>query len=148
MRFEGGQELATALRGMPDRVSKRIMAEALRDGAEPIRQRMADLAPRGPEAPHFADQIVISAARATDDREGGIAVGPAKGSKPYYSGFIEFGTVHLRARPFARPAFDATVGAALAIINRALWVALAGRGIGRTSSSSGPISGGPGGSIL
>lgn len=53
-----------------------------------------------------------------------------------HNSFLEFGTIFMGARPFARPAFDAGVSKALAEIVRATWTALAARGISRSSTSS------------
>lgn len=148
MHFEGGQALAQALRTLPDRVSRRVVKEALTDGAEPIRARMEANAHHGNVAPHIAENMVIGTARRSDTPDGtGVAVGPRKGQF-FYGYFLEFGTRKMSARPFARPAFDGEAQGALTIIGRALWTALAGRGIGRTvRDTSGPISAGPGGRI-
>lgn len=100
-----------------------------------------------------------------DDKRQAVAVGPARlltgahsvigrdGSHrtigySFYSLFQEFGTIHHAAQPFARPAFDETAKTSLGIIGKAAWRELAGRGIGRSHSSRGPISGGEGGSTL
>lgn len=145
MRFEGGQELAAALRTLPSRVSKRIVKEALTDGAEPMRRRMSALAPREPGAPDIADNIVTGTARG---EEGGVSVGPRKGLF-FYGVFLEFGTIKMGAEPFMRPAFDSDALTGLGIIGQRLWQALAGRGIGRSvRDTSGPISAGPGGNFL
>lgn len=150
-RIEGGKELADALNRLPARVGARVKREVLKDIAEPMRARMGQFAPRAPGAPDIADNMVISNARfvggeKTDAHMQAVAVGPATGF--YYSVFLEYGTVHMSAQPFARPAFDAEAPKALQELSRRLWVELAGRGIGRTGTSSGPISGGSGGSTL
>lgn len=146
--FEGGEDLARALSSLPSRVSKGIMKEALTDGAEPMRKRMAALAPRRPPAPDIADNIVVGTARGSDAKEGGVAVGPAKGLF-FYGVFLEFGTVKMSAQPFMRPAFDSDALTGLTIIGQRLWQALAGRGLGgRSVTATAPIAGGPGGRRL
>lgn len=151
VRFEGGKELAAALNSLPPRVRGSKAREVLRDAAEPMRALMGKLAPREPGPPDMADSMTISNVRKvdgarTDDKSQAVAVGPSKDA--YYAKFQEFGTVHHSAQPFARPAFDSEAGKALKEIGRRLWVELAARGIGRSVTGSGPISGGEGGSVL
>lgn len=151
LRIEGGQELARNLNALPARVSRRIMNEALRDAAEPMRARMAALAPREPGAPDLADNIVVSVAQRIgsteggawrprfDDKEAAVAVGPAKN---YFYGLMqEFGTVRHGAQPFARPAFSSEASKALSILTAALWTAIAGRGGIQIGTSNVPVSG-------
>lgn len=153
LRLEGGAELAATLRALPTRVSRNVQKEALFAAAEPMRSRMARLAPREPGAPDLADNIVISGGRGGTDKLTGlekaisVAVGPSKGF--FYGFFQEFGTSRHGAQPFARPAFDSEAPKAVQALARALWVELAGRGINPSmKTSDGPVSGGPGGSTL
>lgn len=138
-RFEGGKELAAALGKLPERVSRRIATEVLMDVAEPMRSKMESAAPRGDEAPHLADNIIVSAVRAKRDDFGSlsgpsVAIGPMKGIE--HGHLQEFGTVHHGPQPFARPAFDSEAQRTLAEINRRLWVELAGKGIHRPTVSA------------
>jgi HK97 gp10 family phage protein len=146
LKFEGGAELQQALAALPDRVSRRITFAALRDAAEIMRQRMADNAPDTTGGGvHLADQILVKAARVPGNIPA-VAVGPSKGT--FYGGFLEFGTVKLSARPFARPAFDTTVDTVINEIGRLLWLELAAKGVHRTARVSGPVIAGPGGTGL
>lgn len=163
-RVEGGRELADALRGLAPRVRRSVAREALRDVAEPMRLQMARLAPRGQDAPHLADNIVISNATKRDLKGAdaiGVRVGPARlfhgayavrgrsgrtrtvGSS-VYAYFQEWGTSRHGAQPFMRPAFDATVQAVTGALGKVLWPILASRGAQRTARVNAPISGGPG----
>jgi len=144
--FTGGVELAATLEKLPQRVSTRIQREALMDAAEPMRKRMAQLAPFEPGKPDLRDAMTISAARGTDVRETAVAVGPSKAG--FYGSFLELGTKFLQARPFVRPAFDENVQRSLALIGAAMWTALAARGIGRSATSSGPVQSGGGRGLL
>lgn len=135
MHFEGGEELAAALDRLSTRVSRRLLREALIEGAEPIRRRAGHLAPRAPGAPDLADNIGISVSRSED--EATIAVGPTQGF--FYGLFQEYGTVHHRAQPFMRPAFESEANRALGIVGQALWRELAGRGVSRSGSVDGPM---------
>jgi HK97 gp10 family phage protein len=138
--FEGGKELADALGQLSPRVSKKVVREALIDAAEPMRARMAQLAPRRPPQPDMADHIVISVVRGEDALETAVAVGPAK--EFFYGGFQELGTAHHAAQPFARPAFDEKSPSALKAFAEAVWLALTARGVRQaTTISDQPVSG-------
>ena len=125
MDFPGdGMQLARQLRALPELLTKAIVLAALERGAEPIRQRMSELAPRGPDAPHLADSMTVtrlSASRAASeaDTDFAVAIGPAKDF--FYGSFWEFGWRYHSAHPFMRPAFDEKAQVALQIIGQELW---------------------------
>jgi len=146
VKFTGGVELAATLEKLPQRVSTRIQREALMDAAEPMRKRMAQLAPFEPGKPDLRDAMTISNARGQDARETAVAVGPSKAG--FYGSFLELGTKFIHARPFVRPAFDENVQKSLGILGAAMWTALAARGIGRSGSSSTPVQSGGGSGLL
>lgn len=127
MTFTGRQALAAALRALPDAVSLKVQREALKAGAEPMRAMAASLAPRGPDAPHIADNIVIGIPTGqladVSDEAAVVAVGPEK--KYFYGFFWEFGWIFHPAHPFMRPAFDTQAQVALTIIGRQLWASIA-----------------------
>jgi HK97 gp10 family phage protein len=127
MKLNGGPDLAKALNALSDELKPKVLLEGLKTAAEPMRDEMARLAPRGPEAPHLADSMTISrttkieGVRLTED-EVAVAVGPAKDF--YYGYFHEFGTVKMRARPFMRPAFDGQGESALQSLAQIFWTIL------------------------
>lgn len=136
MTFTGGKELASALRTLPDALSRQILLGALTEAAEPMRQRMSQLAPREPGKPDIADNIGISVANRLGDIDGGrwearsedehaVAVGPTKNF--FYGIFLEYGTVKMRAQPFMRPAFDTEAPRALSQIGNRIWAAIRDR---------------------
>lgn len=142
--FQGGAELAATLRSLPTRISRPVQREALFAVAEPMRARMARLAPREPGAPDIADNIVISGGRGGTDKSTGqekaisVAIGPSKGF--IYGFFQEYGTSRHGAQPFMRPAFDSEAPKVVPALAQALWVELAGRGINpSTTTSSAPM---------
>jgi HK97 gp10 family phage protein len=137
VRFEGGAELAAALRKLSTRISRRIAHECLVEAAEPMRRRMSSLAPHEPGKPDLRDTIVISRARGEDAQESAVAVGPSKFG--FYGSFLEFGTKQMAAQPFARPAFDQTHEQSLQILGAACWRELAARGVSRSISREGPV---------
>lgn len=137
--IQSGDDLAKRLRALPTALTKSIVVEALRAGAAPMRDRIADLAPRGAIAPHLADNIGISLVKGEEavfsvsqgawaaNEEYAVAVGPTKDY--FYGLFLEFGWInHPAAMPFMRPGFDGTVTQSLEIISRLLWAAVSERG--------------------
>jgi len=135
LRFTGGAELQRNLDALSTRLSRQVQRQALTEAADPIRTTMAQLAPRAPGPPDIAANIVIGPARLP--QQVAVGVGPAKGFR--YGFFQEYGTVHHRAQPFMRPAFDRHVasGATLKLILGSLWRALIGRGFGSARSGGG-----------
>jgi HK97 gp10 family phage protein len=132
MRFEGGDELARALDSLPLAVSKSMLLAALREAAEPVRARAEQLAVVGSVAPHLNDNVVIQTVTRVGSIQGGawattqgepwVAVGPAK--QFFYGIFLEYGTVHMGARSFMRPAFDSSGSLCLSILAAKIWDAL------------------------
>lgn len=160
-RFEGGAELAKAFEGLSKALTRKVLREALAEGAEPMRKRMAANAPFDPESagPHLRDRVVIANATqavgdggtiaSADEQQASVAVGPTKGLQSSKGGWNEFGTVHVSAEPWVRPAFDADAAMVLPIVRRACWRELSARGVSRVrTSTGGPVSGGPGGGTL
>lgn len=150
--LHGGNELAQTLRSMTTSMSKSAMREVLKDIAEPMRGSMALKAPKGPDAPHIADNIAISVTskvegQSLDDYQAAVAVGP---TKAYFYGLMwEYGWVHhLSAHPFARPAFDEQAPRALTALVPRLWTILASKGVSRSISSPTVVSPGAGGGGL
>lgn len=134
LRFEGGIELQRVLSQLPSRVSSQVRREALREAAEPIRQRMSVLAPHEPGKPDLRDMMVIGTARGVRGRgQSAVAVGPSPSG--FYGFFQEFGTRRHGAQPFARPAFDAVKNQSLGLLRSDLWNAIKRRRGGRSSSS-------------
>ena len=134
MAFEGGKEIADALAGMSERLSKKILMDALKKAAEPMRAAAAAHAPRRPPAPDLASNIGISAARSED--QAAVKIGPVKGFA--YGLPLEVGTLHMSAQPFMRPAFDANLDATLRVASDELWQALTKRGVSRPATFAAP----------
>lgn len=131
-RVEGGQETAAALNGLPTRVSRSVLRDALLEGAAPMRRFIAGIAPRDPGAPDLADNIILAALRKrTGDDDVSVGIGVPKGF--FYDWFLEWGTVNMGSQPFWRPGFDANVQSVIDISGKAIWRELAGRGIRRAA---------------
>jgi len=105
LTFTGGPELVQALRTLPESVQGRVLLEALKRAAQPVIEDAARLAPRR-RAAGVAASLVIEVVRGADGGKT-IAVGPDPAH--FYGIFLEFGTRHMPARPFMRPAWDAQV---------------------------------------
>lgn len=141
MKLVGGQDMVRRLKSMPDAVSARVQRNALRKGAEPMRDTMERLAPRdeNANAPHLADNIVIGTRSLTKAGEGEVIVevGPAlQPSDHFYGFFQEFGTAFHPATPFARPGFDENTGKSLNLILADLWLSIR-KFVGKGGTSTG-----------
>ncbi|NBI30737.1 HK97-gp10 family putative phage morphogenesis protein [Chengkuizengella marina] len=80
--------------------SQEVADEALKAGAEVLRAKMEELAPRSTlNKEHLANHIIISAIK-----DGKLDVGPKQGF--FYAHFLEFGTSKISPQPFAQPAFE------------------------------------------
>lgn len=127
--------ISKALASLPDRLSKAVVRDALTRSAEPMRQTMASLAPRGPDAPHIADNIVVSLTRSDDTQEVAVAIGPAVGFR--YGFYQEFGTRYHPAQPFMRPGLDAGHELSLQRLSVEFWAALTRAGVTGGAGSPG-----------
>ena len=143
LQLHGLREMQAALRALPDEIEDAAVVQALKEAGEPMRQGMADLAPRRRSAESLADNIVISeklsdSGKQTAPRDGKeeayVYVGPDM-EKPGYAPhghLAEFGTgprYHesgkstgsMPAQPFVRPAFDAFKGVVARAFGPKMW---------------------------
>lgn len=138
LKLTGGPQMAAALNALASTLRKSVLLEALKAAAEPMRARMAQLAPRRSPAPDLADNISISTAtrigsvfggkwEAANDTEAAVAIGPSKDF--FYGIFAEYGTVKQSAQPFMRPAFDSEAQNALDIFSARIWKVLERKGV-------------------
>ena len=150
VHVDGLKELEQNLKTLSERTSRSLLRQALVVAAEPVRARMAQLAPSGdPEQPNLREEIGTGAnARSEIDiTDVAVAVGPTR--RGYYGSFQELGTSFHGAQPFARPAFDTNWMVSLGIFAVEMWRELAGRRLHKPTqiSDARPI-GGPGGGIV
>jgi HK97 gp10 family phage protein len=111
-RIEGLAELEKALKEMPDKIARKAMRMALKEGAGVLQREMEARAPRGAEplkekrtrlAESFKTAVsFLGASRGENFVEAKIRV---KRSAFHWI-FIEFGTSRMPARPFIRPVID------------------------------------------
>jgi HK97 gp10 family phage protein len=151
--FTGGSRFAQALQALDPSKARAAVLRILRHAAEPIRERMVELAPVEPGKPDLRDSIVVSSAGLEDEDFGGrkdtgvfdVAVGPT--TRAFYGHMVEFGTAPHRlkggqhpgapAQPFARPAFDENVDRSIQIIQEDIWDYLRKMSAGQSSSGRG-----------
>ena len=131
-RFEGGEELAAAIRALPARTGRKVTQDAFLEGAEPVRRDIVRITRRAPGLPDLASNINLATLRkrAGDDPES-VSVGIGTPRRFFYDYFLEFGTVRHGAFPMYRPPFDAGVPKVLGIVGAALWRELASKGVQR-----------------
>ena len=108
MAFElsGINELISELERIGNNV-ERIKRYSLKKGGDIIKEGMKRRCPRSTrEGRHLADNIITSDAEESDGKLY-VDVGPKKGDNHefFYGKFLEYGTVKMRAQPFAEPGF-------------------------------------------
>ncbi len=117
--IHGLEDLLKSMDALPLTLQKKLIARALRTGAEPIRARAQELAPDDPGTPqsHIKEAMSITVSDQTAD--GAIAkIGPKR--KAFDARFHELGTAHEPARPFLTPAFEEKRDEALVLISETL----------------------------
>lgn len=117
VRIEGAKEIEAKLGKIESKVRRKLLRQAVRASAKPIRDEAARLAPRRTSEPprgssehhplgaELHRNIKIRAASRKSQRRLGMDAGVRVRAAP--QGILqEFGTVHHAADPFLRPAFD------------------------------------------
>ncbi len=113
--LEGIEHFESKLRDLALTVQRKALLGATRKGAELIRAKAAELAPR--LSGKLADMEITKLATAQNSAtEITIQIGPARSA--FYGVFDEFGTAHMTAQPFLQPAFDSTVDEAIEVASR------------------------------
>lgn len=124
---QGLSEMDRRLSLLAASLADQIVETALSTAAEPMRREMAARAPRSIVAKeHLADNIIVARGSAEEaPNRASVEIGPEHRPDDFFYGYFqEFGTSRHRARPFARPAFDATIDETLAAIGRELWTGI------------------------
>jgi HK97 gp10 family phage protein len=109
MSFEltGINELIEELERRGNNVEQ-IKTQALMQGAEIIKESMKQKCPRSTQqGQHLADNIIVSDLKEDIPGKPFVEVGPKKSDNNefFYGKFLEWGTVKMRAQPFAEPGF-------------------------------------------
>jgi HK97 gp10 family phage protein len=119
LKLEGFAEFDQALEELSKAAGKSVLRRALKSSAQPMADLMSSLAPVGATGDLAASVIVGSKLNKrqaklhrkmfrNDKASVEMFVGPSSGrdDAARYGFLEEFGTVHARAQPFARPAWD------------------------------------------
>jgi HK97 gp10 family phage protein len=129
---KGLKEMNRVLKRLPEKTRKKVVRSALREGAKVIKEAAENaLASMFSGTGNVKSNVGIAAGRSRVPFqvlyrigiEGG-AVDPEKdprgSGEAYYWRFLEFGSSKFHARPFLRPAGEASVGRVTAIMRRKL----------------------------
>jgi HK97 gp10 family phage protein len=124
IKVTGAREIEAAMRELGVRAANRIARSALTRSGTPIVRRMKELAPYDPDpdepGKHLRDSI---GKRLRRQRSGSssqtLRIGVERPKSRIFH-LLEFGTVHMAARPFARPAMDEKSQEALQVMTEAM----------------------------
>ena len=114
--LEGADELARVLRALPKELGDPALASALRKGATVVKKEAEETAPT--RTGTLRKNILVKKTKNRDRGEVAYEVGPAQ--KAFYGLFAEFGTIQQPARPWLRPAWEASKLQALDTIMKTL----------------------------
>lgn len=128
----GVEETLAALRDFPKATGRNAVRRALVKAAQPVAIVARSYAPDDPEtsAPDLKSSIDVATQLTPRHRRGKqseveVYVGPTRAvgrAVLNYASFREFGTYHVRAHPYLRPAWDRTKGLVNTILIRELTV--------------------------
>jgi len=131
---EGADELARALKRLPDEMRATVLGGALARGGATVLRAAQDYAPKGPTG-ELAQSLEIRFEKPKPDHAdikigsfsgGGKGAGSEpRGEESYQHGFVELGTAHNPARPYLRPALDSTKERVVAEVTRWLRILIA-----------------------
>lgn len=107
VEIKGLEELIKNLNSLPEKIEKRVLRAAVRQGANVIKKKAQEYVPI--DKGDLKKSIKVSGEKAkpgviafkvqpTDNKKKGISV--------FYGRFQEFGTSKMAAKPFMRPAYD------------------------------------------
>ena len=122
MKVIGGLALQKTLKAIPRELTDKTLQEAVFAGAVPIQDLMSALAPRGDPAEPNISNVVVNKVRKSPPGSAGVWIGPSQDA--FYAYFVEFGTKHMKAQPFARPAFDREQSTTMVALADEVWDAI------------------------
>lgn len=124
-KMEGLEDTVASLGQLSKGIQRGVLQRVLNEAAEPTADLASRLAPERSGILAFSIAVSPTLTR-RQKREGKGSwvetyVGPAGGAGALnYASFVEFGTIDTPAQPFMRPAWGATHGRALVIIQQRL----------------------------
>lgn len=115
LKLHGAKELEAALADLGKQVATRIGRKAVRDSARLLQRAMIEQAPYRPgeragrsgQYGHLRDNLKVKAVKA---QKPGLLLYRVTTGDAFWGNFLEFGTVRMAARPWARPTVDAQKG--------------------------------------
>ena len=127
IEVKNSREIQRRFRKLDEAVRDKIMVAAVMDGAEVIRQRTAQMAPkpavrRHPEVTRLSESIIkVLTVRSRDRIQASVSPDRSKGKGGWYGHMVELGHKwwyggFQGAKPFMGPAFEATKGPAMNVI--------------------------------
>jgi HK97 gp10 family phage protein len=119
LHLEGAEELNRALREIGGRAGGLILRKAAEAGAEVIAEEAQRNAPR--DSGELAESIDVAAGQI---QQGRAVMNIGVGKNEWYGIFSEFGTIHMPAKPFLRPALDTKAEEATEAVAQVLCEAL------------------------
>lgn len=118
----GGVGLVRKLKSLPRQLDQKALKDAVHAGAEPIQHLMSALAPRGTPAEPNLSNVVVTDVKSREPMRAAVWIGPSRDA--FYAYFVEFGTKHMAAQPFARPAFDREASSTQLALADEVWDAI------------------------
>jgi HK97 gp10 family phage protein len=120
-RIEGGRELEQALRKLARSVRGDVLAEGVMRAAAPLEAEMEQRVRKltGATERAIGREVTHKSSRRVD-----VGIGLEKAPRGFVGTFLEYGTSHMTARPWARGSFSAQVGDMWSAMRRELWAAI------------------------
>ena len=128
--ISGASELNAVLRKLPKEIGQKVLLSSLRAGANVIKKEAIIRAPasglgaekrrkRSSSGEDYGTLKSNIKATVTAKSADSVTIKVHRGAA-FWGQFLEFGTVNMPARPWLRPAFDATKGKAVDVIGKRL----------------------------
>lgn len=118
----GGIAIERQFKTILRELDQKALREAVHAGAEPIQNLMSALAPRGTPAEPNLSNVVVTDVKSREPMRAAVWIGPSRDA--FYAYFVEFGTKHMAAQPFARPAFDREASSTQLALADEVWDAI------------------------
>lgn len=129
IKIKGLSELERAMKALPDRLAKKHLTAAVRQGAKLIGTEARAFAVNSEDTGRLRRSITwFKMSRRASIHSVSFGIRPRSSSKKskddpknaWYWRFIELGTRHMPAQPFLRPAFEFNKRRAVGVISRVL----------------------------
>ncbi|MGD6897111.1 HK97-gp10 family putative phage morphogenesis protein [Bacillus infantis] len=99
LNLSGMNELMRQIEQMGRKVEGDIEKKALKEGANHLRDKIEENAPR--RSGKLASEVIVG-----DIKDGNVQVGIDQQGEAFYGHFLEFGTKKMKAQPFMAPTLE------------------------------------------